>query len=39
MTKAERMEMWEDAHKLTVTILTMRGLWPDDVPLPSKGLP
>ena len=38
MTKAERMEMWADAHRLTVTILTMRGLWPDDVPLP-KGLP
>lgn len=38
MTKAERIEMWEDAHRLTVTILTMRGLWPKDVPLP-KGLP
>jgi hypothetical protein len=34
MTKAERMEMWEDAHRLTVTILRLRGLWPDDVPLP-----
>lgn len=38
MTKDERIEMWEDAHRLTVTILTMRGLWPKDVPLP-KGLP
>jgi hypothetical protein len=34
MTKAERIEMWEDAHRLTVTMLRMRGLWPDDVPLP-----
>jgi hypothetical protein len=34
MTKAERQEMWEDAHRLTVTMLRLRGLWPDDVPLP-----
>lgn len=34
MTKAERIEMWEDAHILTVTMLKMRGLWPDNVPLP-----
>lgn len=34
MSKEERMEMWEDAHRLTVTMLRLRGLWPDDVPLP-----
>jgi hypothetical protein len=34
MSKAERMAMWFDAHYLTVHILNIRGLWPDDVPLP-----
>lgn len=34
MSKAERMAMWFDAHCLTVHILKLRGLWPDDVPLP-----
>lgn len=34
MTKAERQQMWFDAHYLTVHILNLRGLWPIDVPLP-----
>jgi hypothetical protein len=34
MSKSERMAMWFDAHYLTVHILRLRGLWPDDVPLP-----
>ena len=34
MSKAERMAMWFDAHYLTVHVLKIRGLWPNDVPLP-----
>ena len=34
LSKAERMAIWFDAHYLTVHILRMRGLWPEDVPLP-----
>jgi hypothetical protein len=37
MTKSERQQMWEDAHRLTVELLCKRGLWPNNVPLP-KGL-
>lgn len=33
MTKSERQEMWEAAHKKTVEKLTKLGLWPDDVPI------
>jgi hypothetical protein len=34
MNKVERMAMWFNAQYLTVHILRLRGLWPDDVPLP-----
>jgi hypothetical protein len=37
MTKSDRQEMWEHAHKLTVALLCKRGLWPNNVSLP-KGL-
>lgn len=34
MSKSEKIEMWEDAHRNTVRLLVRRGLWPLDVPLP-----
>jgi len=34
MTKGERQQMWEDAHRLTVALLWRRGFWPSDIPLP-----
>jgi hypothetical protein len=37
MTKFQRQEMWESAHRLTVALLCKRGLWPSNVSLP-KGL-
>lgn len=36
MTKAERMAMWEAAHKNTINQLILFGLWPDDVPNPIR---
>lgn len=34
LTKTVRMAMWLDAHELTVQMMKLQGLWPDDVPLP-----
>jgi hypothetical protein len=34
MSKAERIAMWDDAHRKTVDKLTKLGLWPADVPIP-----
>lgn len=34
LTKAEKVEMWDAAHRNTVRELVKRGLWPMDVPLP-----
>ena len=36
MSKAERMEMWQAAHKKTIEKLTKFGLWPADVPIPEN---
>lgn len=36
MSKAERQEMWEAAHKKTVAKLTQLGLWPAYVPIPEN---
>jgi hypothetical protein len=36
MSKSERMEMWQAAHKKTVEKLTKLGLWPADVPIPEN---
>lgn len=36
MTKAERMEMWENAHRMTVHTLLSLGYWPKDVPNPIR---
>ncbi len=33
-TKAERQEVWWQAHCKTVRLLLARGLWPADVPVP-----
>ena len=35
LTKDERQLMWYLAHTLTVEKLCERGLWPDDVPVPT----
>lgn len=34
LTKADRQEMWVNAHNRTVEILRRTGQWPVDVPLP-----
>jgi hypothetical protein len=34
LSKAERQQIWLDAHKKTVRKLCELGLWLDDVPLP-----
>ena len=34
LTKAERQEKWEKAHKKTVQALLEQNLWPDNVPVP-----
>lgn len=34
LSKEERQEMWEKAHRRTVQALLDRGEWPEDVPLP-----
>lgn len=34
MSKPERMALWFDAHCMTVQVLTIYGLWPEDVPYP-----
>jgi len=34
LSKAQRMEIWENAHMKTVKKLQLLGLWPNDVPLP-----
>ena len=34
LSREERQEMWEKAHKRTVETLVDRGLWPKNVPLP-----
>ena len=31
MTKEERVEMWENAHKRTKDALIKQGLWPDEL--------
>ena len=36
LTKAERQEIWEKAHKKTVQALLDRNLWPDNVPDPRE---
>ena len=35
LTKDERQLMWYLAHTLTVEKLCERGLWPDNVPVPT----
>ena len=35
LTKDERQLMWYLAHNLTVEKLCERGLWPDNVPVPT----
>jgi hypothetical protein len=34
MTKAEREQMWQAAHRKTVRKMLEFGLWPTDVPTP-----
>jgi len=34
LSKAQRMEIWENAHIKTVKKLQLLGLWPNDVKLP-----
>lgn len=34
LSREERQEMWEKAHKRTVETLVDRNLWPKNVPLP-----
>lgn len=34
LSKAERQQIWYDAHQKTVEKLTKLGLWPIDVPVP-----
>ena len=33
MSRAARVEMWEQAHRRTAHLLNFCGLWPDDEPL------
>ncbi len=35
LTKDEKQFMWNLAHSLTVAELCNKGLWPDDVPVPT----
>ena len=34
LSKAERQELWTNAHKKTVSALLAMGSWPDGVPVP-----
>ena len=34
LSKAEKVEIWDAAHRNTVRELVKRGLWPLDVPVP-----
>lgn len=34
LTKADRVEMWEQAHKKTVQALVDSGNWVDEIPIP-----
>lgn len=34
MTRAERVGMWDTAHRNTVKTLVKRGLWPLSIPIP-----
>ena len=35
LSKAEKVEMWNAAHRNTVRELVNRGLWPREVPVPN----
>jgi hypothetical protein len=34
LSREERQEMWEKAHRRTVQTLIAQGNWPKDVPIP-----
>jgi hypothetical protein len=34
MSRAAKLEMWEEAHRRTARLLKLCELWPDDEPLP-----
>jgi hypothetical protein len=38
LSKAERMDIWERAHLLTLHQLVLQGLWPKNVPLSDQYL-
>lgn len=34
LSREERQDLWEKAHKRTVETLIAQGVWPKDVPIP-----
>jgi hypothetical protein len=34
LSRQERQDLWQNAHKKTVEALLLAGLWPDNVPVP-----
>jgi hypothetical protein len=34
LSKQQRQDLWNEAHKRTVETLIQQGLWPDEVPVP-----